>query len=58
MQTGTFNEMTMDELRCTDGGFLPFVLFAIWGVEVTVGMAVTAGVAVGLVAGGAVALKN
>lgn len=44
------------EMMEINGGIFP-VLFVIWGISVTVGDCLVAGAAIGLVAGGAIALK-
>lgn len=57
--TKGFSELKDEELYAVDGGsIIGAVLFTAWGVKVTVGMCLSAGAAVGLVAGGAVVLKN
>lgn len=61
--TGTFETLSNEEMQRVDGGVvfaigLATVLFKVGQISVTVGMCLKAGAAVGLVAGGAVALSN
>jgi len=59
--TNGFSELSFNEAEKIDGGLLPLlgiVLFSVLGTEVTVGMCLAAGAAIGLVAGGAVAIKG
>jgi hypothetical protein len=42
-----FTELSKDEMVVVGGGFFGPTLFAIWGVKVTVGHALSAGVALG-----------
>lgn len=53
-----FEPLNEFELIEVDGGFLGTVIFTFYGIKVTVGMCMAAGAAIGLAAGGAVALKN
>ena len=52
-----FTELSVNDMEMIDGGAWP-VLFVFMGYEVTVGLALKAGAAVGLCAGGALVLKN
>lgn len=55
-----FSTLSQEESFYTNGGSLTLgtVLFVIWGVKVTFGMCLSAGAAIGLVAGGAVVFSN
>lgn len=55
-----FSELNREECYSINGGSITLgtVLFVCLGVKVTVGMCLSAGAAIGLVAGGAVVLSN